>query len=609
MAFVMHAVTATPVLAQVPAGSEFRVNAYTTDSQFGASAAIHSSGRFTVTWHSRGQDGGGFGVYAQRYSEDGTPAGNEFLVPTYTTSTQASAVVTYGRAGNSVIVWHGDATDFDILGQRYAPDGQPSGGEFVVNTITAGTQYKPDMAPLPNGGFVVVWPDHSGQDTIRARRFDALGIPMGPELQANELSHVSPNHPAIASGGDGRFVIVWIDSFHRVAARLYDAAGIPLGAQFLVATAPLSYDSWPQVAMADDGAFVVVWERNNSPPADIHGRLFSSAGTPLGADFRVSDNTVAGQVVPKLATNRVGDFVIGWTSRLGITSDVVARRFTSNGVPRGGDFRVNTFTTGNQGVNGVASDEVGNFVVTWSGDGKDGSGYGVFAQRFGGLLPAALAVDPAYSPLSDGNGVLEPGESVGVRSSWRNVNGTEQIFAGSMAFFVGPAAASHTITDATASYGTVANGATAPCSDCYAVSVSAPDPRPVQHWDSVAQEDIAPDTHGQRKQWRVHVGDSFADVPRSSGFYRFVETVFHHSVTGGCDATQYCPLDTTTREQMAVFVLAGEGGTRHHPSRLHATPMFADVPASSPFCPWIEELARRGVVSGCGDGNYCPKPR
>jgi hypothetical protein len=29
-------------------------------------------------------------------------------------------------------------------------------------------------------------------------------------------------------------------------------------------------------------------------------------------------------------------------------------------------------------------------------------------------------------------------------------------------------------------------------------------------------------------------------------------------------------------------------------------------PATSPFCRWIEELARRGVVSGCGGGNYCP---
>jgi hypothetical protein len=34
--------------------------------------------------------------------------------------------------------------------------------------------------------------------------------------------------------------------------------------------------------------------------------------------------------------------------------------------------------------------------------------------------------------------------------------------------------------------------------------------------------------------------------------------------------------------------------------------MFADVPAASPFCRWIEELANRGVVSGCGGGSYCP---
>ena len=36
------------------------------------------------------------------------------------------------------------------------------------------------------------------------------------------------------------------------------------------------------------------------------------------------------------------------------------------------------------------------------------------------------------------------------------------------------------------------------------------------------------------------------------------------------------------------------------------TPVSADVPASSAYCRWIEELFRRGVVAGCGGGNYCP---
>jgi hypothetical protein len=34
--------------------------------------------------------------------------------------------------------------------------------------------------------------------------------------------------------------------------------------------------------------------------------------------------------------------------------------------------------------------------------------------------------------------------------------------------------------------------------------------------------------------------------------------------------------------------------------------MFNDVPASSPFCSYIEELARLGIAGGCGGGNYCP---
>jgi len=75
-------------------------------------------------------------------------------------------------------------------------------------------------------------------------------------------------------------------------------------------------------------------------------------------------------------------------------------------------------------------------------------------------------------------------------------------------------------------------------------------------------------------------------------------------VVGGCGPNTYCPTDPVTREQMAVFVLRTLDPALSPPSC--TTPIFNDVPASSPFCRWIEELARRGVVTGCGGGNYCP---
>ncbi len=56
---------------------------------------------------------------------------------------------------------------------------------------------------------------------------------------------------------------------------------------------------------------------------------------------------------------------------------------------------------------------------------------------------------------------------------------------------------------------------------------------------------------------------------------------------------------------MAVFVLRTLDRTLDPPACAPPN-MFADVPETSGFCRWIEELARRGVVTGCGGGNYCP---
>ncbi|HET8645970.1 MAG TPA: S-layer homology domain-containing protein, partial [Vicinamibacteria bacterium] len=126
--------------------------------------------------------------------------------------------------------------------------------------------------------------------------------------------------------------------------------------------------------------------------------------------------------------------------------------------------------------------------------------------------------------------------------------------------------------------------------------------RPAAHWDALLQESLS---SRAAMRWTVHVGASFVDVPPASGFYRFVETVLHSGVTGGCAADRYCPDQATTREQMAVMVLAAREGAGYRPVACQGG-LFADVPPSSPFCPFIEELARRGVVGGCGGGNYCP---
>jgi hypothetical protein len=95
---------------------------------------------------------------------------------------------------------------------------------------------------------------------------------------------------------------------------------------------------------------------------------------------------------------------------------------------------------------------------------------------------------------------------------------------------------------------------------------------------------------------------TFADVPATNPYCGWIEALARRGIVTGCGGGNYCPTQPVTRETMAVYI--GASLSLNPPSCL--TPMFTDVPAFSPYCRWIEELARRGVVGGCGAGLYCP---
>jgi hypothetical protein len=97
----------------------------------------------------------------------------------------------------------------------------------------------------------------------------------------------------------------------------------------------------------------------------------------------------------------------------------------------------------------------------------------------------------------------------------------------------------------------------------------------------------------------------FADVPCSNSYAPWINELVRRGVTAGCGGGNYCPTTSVTRNQMAVFLLATLQGPGWSPPAC-TSPVFADMPCSSPFAPWVNELVRRGVTAGCGGGNYCP---
>ena len=101
------------------------------------------------------------------------------------------------------------------------------------------------------------------------------------------------------------------------------------------------------------------------------------------------------------------------------------------------------------------------------------------------------------------------------------------------------------------------------------------------------------------------VGNVFFDVPASYWAVGWIERLSADGITTGCGFGNYCPEDAVTREQMAVFLLRAKYGQDYAPPT--PTGVFNDVVLSHWSAPWIEQLAIEGITTGCGPNIYCPK--
>jgi hypothetical protein len=200
--------------------------------------------------------------------------------------------------------------------------------------------------------------------------------------------------PAVAADADGDFVVVWTSQYGQdgssggVFGQRYTSAGAAVGAEFQVNTYTTSYQGLPDVAADADGDFVVVWSSfygQDGSSGGVFGQRYTSAGAAVGAEFQVNTYTTSIQHHPDVAADADGDFVVAWISdgQDGSGYGIFGQRYTSAGAAVGAEFQVNTYTTGTQRYPAVAADADGDFVVVWNSYyGQDGSETGVFGQRY-----------------------------------------------------------------------------------------------------------------------------------------------------------------------------------------------------------------------------------
>jgi phosphoheptose isomerase len=390
----------------VAAGTEFLVNTYTNDWQGDPSIAMDSDGDFVIAWMSDGQDGSEDGIYAQRYNSSGVAQGSEFLVNTYTTNSQRFPSIAMDSDGDFVIAWQSDGQDGSeagIYAQRYNSSGVAQDTEFLVNTYTTSDQWFPSIAMDSDGDFVIAWTSYGqdgSEDGIYAQRYNNIGVAQDTEFLVNTYTIGYQLFPSIAMDSDGDFVIAWTSdgqdgSEDGIYAQRYNSSGLAQGTEFLVNTYTTSWQDFPSIAMDSDGDFVIAWTSDGQDGSSfgVYAQRYNSSGVTQGSEFLVNTYTTSDQGSPSIVMDSDGDFVIAWRSygQDGSSWGVYAQGYNSSGVAQGSEFLVNTYTTDSQRFPSIAMDSDGDFAIAWQSYEQDGSGNGVYAQRY-----AAPAVSTAF---------------------------------------------------------------------------------------------------------------------------------------------------------------------------------------------------------------------
>ena len=279
---------------------------------------------------------------------------------------------------NCPTVFNPDQTDTDQDGMGDACSGGlvPVGADFQVNTYTTLDQGSSQvMAADAAGNFVVVWSGAGQGDAygIFAQRFDSTGARQGSEFKVNSYTRGYQDNPRVAKAAGGDFLVVWDGEGSGddagIFGQRYAGTGTLLGGAFLVNAYTTGAQGYPAVAVDGLGNFVAVWEgAGPGDDAGIFGQRYDSTGTPLGGEFRVNTYTTGTQGHAAVAADGVGKFVVVWDGAgPGDDSGVFGQRYASTGTPLGGEFLVNTTTLLAQQTPAVAADAAGNVVVVWAG--------------------------------------------------------------------------------------------------------------------------------------------------------------------------------------------------------------------------------------------------
>ncbi len=396
------------VSAQLLLQPDFVVNTTTAGNQREPDIATDPAGNFTIVW--TGPDGDGDGVFARRFSADGTPLGAEFRVNTVIVGAQSAPAVATDAQGRFVVVYAApDADGNGIYARRYAASGSAlDAAPFRVNVGTAGRQVAPDVAAAPDGATVIAWsevfPAEDYLTRVSFRLFAANGRPTTGDVVADtEVSFEGLSRVSVAMQTDGSFVIAYENSTRGDETGAMETAGFSATGALLKNSDEQQYHSLhgkfsPSIATAGSGYVLASDDAVLDLYEDVaYVHRLDAQGAPLGSVLALNDPRRNNSEGTSVGGTPSGQFtVVAQASRAEFTpmlsGSIYGRRYSAGNLPLSAATPFDTPATGIRYAPVISLAANGNGIVVWT-DGLLGGYHGLDGD-LGGIVARRFAVSP-----------------------------------------------------------------------------------------------------------------------------------------------------------------------------------------------------------------------
>ena len=212
------------------------------------------------------------------------------------------------------------------------------------------------------------------------------------EFRINTYTQNSQSFPAVGGLTDGGFVVTWQSAWQDggnwgVYLQHYDSFGVIQGNETRANNYTLGDQGRQSIAKLPEGRYIVMWSsvsQDEDSYYGIYGRLYNTSNMPESGEFLVNTHTDNIQHLPSVDSFPDGSFVAAWRSEFqdGSGYGIFGQRYNATVQPQDGEFRINNYTAGNQYDPDLTGLSDGGFVVVWISSLQDGDGWGVYGQCY-----------------------------------------------------------------------------------------------------------------------------------------------------------------------------------------------------------------------------------